>query len=120
MGASNSSDDLFPNHDLRELSQLLSSRYILLQSSGAPGSLVARVQTALTTPKHACHRLRRQAGGFHVWDFLLGVLLTVAMTGFLYYRVRNTGLKALNRERQSFAVKVSLAMHQPCMGFADL
>ena len=37
---------------------------------------------------------------------MLGVLLTVAVTGFLYYRVRNTGLKALNRERQSFAVRV--------------
>lgn len=44
--------------------------------------------------------------GFHLWDFLLGVLLTTAITGFLYYRVRNTGLKALNRERQSFAVRV--------------
>ena len=114
MSASNGSDDRFANHDLRELSQLLSSRYLLLQSSGAPGSLVAKAQTAsLTIPQHTCHRLRRQAGGFHMWDFLLGVLLTVAMTGFLYYRVRNTGLKALNRERQSFAVKVS-ALHGTC------
>lgn len=33
------------------------------------------------------------------------MLFTTAVTGFLYYRVRNTGLKALNRERQSFAVR---------------
>lgn len=38
---------------------------------------------------------------------MLGVLLTMGFMGFLYYRVRNTGLKALNRERQSFAVRVS-------------
>lgn len=38
---------------------------------------------------------------------MLGAVLMTAVTGFLYYRVRNTGLKALNRERQSFAVRVS-------------
>ncbi|DBA72057.1 TPA: hypothetical protein ACH3X2_010790 [Trebouxia sp. C0005] len=47
----------------------------------------------------------QRGGGFHLWDFLLGVLFAVAMAGILYYRVRNTGLKALNRERQSFAVR---------------
>lgn len=47
----------------------------------------------------------QRSGGFHLWDFLLGVLFATAMTGILYYRVRNTGLKALNRERQSFAVR---------------
>lgn len=46
-----------------------------------------------------------QGGGFHLWDFMLGVVVTVVFMGFLYYRVRNTGLKALNRERQSFAVR---------------
>lgn len=60
-------------------------------------------------PEHDLQKLSRalasQQRGFHLWDFLLGVLLTTAITGFLYYRVRNTGLKALNRERQSFAVR---------------
>ena len=63
----------------------------------------------LTTLPHSSIPAGRQ-GGFHFWDFLLGVLFTTAVMGFLYYRVRNSGLKALNRERQSFAVRVCIAV----------
>ena len=61
------------------------------------------------TPLFHSPLLACRQGGFHFWDFLLGVLFTTAVMGFLYYRVRNTGLKALNRERQSFAVRVRTA-----------
>lgn len=68
---------------------------------------------------HTCSRLcfvASRHGGFHFWDFLLGVLFSTAVLGFLYYRLRHTGLKALSRQRQSFAVRVrkDFIWHRSC------
>ena len=60
----------------------------------------------MTSASSVAEFFASRGGGFHLWDFVLGVLFSTAVMGLLYYRLRNSGLKALNRERQSFAVRV--------------